>query len=160
MNALTVYLGGSELFEYVLVLLGAAVPGLEIMLAIPLGIVRGLSPVAVTVLGFLGNLLTVVLVIVIYQRLKDWWDRRKKEPDQRPAKRTERAERIWNRYGLPGLALLGPILIGSHLAAFIALAFGASKWNTAVWLVISLALWSLVFGILTAMGFDFFVRST
>jgi ABC-type phosphate/phosphonate transport system permease subunit len=36
--------------------------------------------------------------------------------------------------------------------------FGANKKWTTIWLTISIALWTLVFGVLTALGFDFFVR--
>jgi hypothetical protein len=43
------------------------------------------------------------------------------------SKRTERGKRIWNKYGMPGLALLGQIVIGTHIAAFIGLLFGAVK---------------------------------
>jgi len=41
---------------------------------------------------------------------------------------------------LPGLALLGPLVIGSHLAAFIGVLFGATKRATLFWMTISLAL--------------------
>jgi hypothetical protein len=34
-----------------------------------------------------------------------------------------------NNYGLPGLALLGPILISTHIAAFIGMTLGATKKN-------------------------------
>ena len=131
------------IIEYILVFLGAAVPWLEIALVIPVGIIRGLSPVWVMVLAFTGNLLTVLLVIMAFQRVKEWMDRGK---------------HIWNKYGMPGLAMLGPILVGTHIAAFIGLLFGATKLNTTIWMTISIAVWTLTFGILTAMGFDFFVQ--
>ena len=54
------------------------------------------------------------------------------------------------------LSLLGPILIGTHIAAFIGMTLGATKRNTTVWMIISIGVWTLAFGILTALGFDFF----
>ena len=144
------------IYEYLLVFLGGAIPWLEIGLVIPVGIVSGLSPVWVMIAAFLGNLSTVLIVIFGFQKVKEWLDSRKKD-DQKQSKRTERGTRIWNRYGMPGLALLGPILTGTHIAVFIGLLFGAKKTNATVWMVISIGLWSLIFGIVTAMGFDFFV---
>lgn len=144
------------MFGYILVFLAAAVPGLEIMLAIPVGIIKGLSPVWVVLLAFIGNMLTVLAVIIGFQKVKDWMESRKKKDGKGDSKRTERGKRIWNKYGMPGLALLGPIIIGNHIAAFIGLLFGASKVNTTVWMTISIALWSLIFGIATTMGFDLF----
>lgn len=147
------------MFEYFLVFLGAAIPWLEIALVIPLGILRGLSPFWVMTLAFIGNMLTVLILIIAFQKVKEWMESRKQREGKSESKRAERGKRIWNKYGMPGLALLGPILIGTHIAAFIGLLFGASKVNTTIWMTISIALWTLIFGIATGMGFDFFVNN-
>ena len=147
------------MYEYLLVFIAAAIPWLEIALVIPLGIISGLSPVWVIVTAFIGNLLTVLVVIIGFEKVKEWLDARRRKSGKEGSKRTERAKQIWNRYGMPGVALLGPILIGTHIAAFIGLLFGANKTNTTVWMTISIALWSLIFGIATALGVDLFVRN-
>lgn len=146
------------IYEYFLVFLGAAIPWLEIALVIPLGIVWGLSPFWVMVLAFVGNMVTVLALIVGFDRFKDWYNKRQEAKGKPQNKKSERAKRIWNKYGLPGLALLGPILIGTHIAAFIGMTLGATKKNTTIWLAISIGVWTLAFGILTALGFDFFTR--
>ena len=148
------------MLEYFLVFLGAAIPWVEIMIVIPLGIIRGLSPVWVMLLSFAGNMITVLLLIAGFKQIKEWNDRRNKKKGKSESKRQQRGEQIMNTYGLPVLALAGPVLIGTHIAAFIGLVFGARKMNTAIWSAISIALWCLVFGILTAMGFDFFANRT
>ena len=61
------------MFEYFLVFLGAAIPWLEIALVIPLGIISGLSPVWVMLTAFIGNMLTVLVVIIGFQKVKDGW---------------------------------------------------------------------------------------
>lgn len=145
------------MIEYLLVFLGGAIPWLEIALVVPLGIISGLSPVGVMIAAFSGNLLTVLFVIFGFEKVKEWMAKRKKNKEDGPSKKEERGKRLWNKYGMPGIALLGPFLIGSHLSAFIGLAFGAKKGNATLWMVISIALWTLILGVLTAMGFDFFV---
>jgi len=146
------------MFKYFLVFLGAAIPGLEIMLAIPVGIVSGLAPLWVIIIGFMGNLLTVLAVIFGFEKIKGWWEFTRKKDQTKKSKRTERGKKILEKYGMPGLALLGPIFIGTHIAVFLGLLFGAKKSYTIIWIIISMALWSLVFGIVTAMGFDFFSK--
>lgn len=146
------------IYEYILVFLGAAIPWLEIALVIPLGIIWGLSPFWVMILAFVGNMATVLPLIIGFDRFRDWYTKRQEAKGKPENKKSERAKRIWNKYGLPGLALLGPILIGTHIAAFIGMTLGATKRNTTVWLTISIAVWTLAFGILTALGFDFFTR--
>ena len=146
------------IYEYFLIFLGAAIPWFEIALVIPLGIVWGLSPLWVMVVAFIGNMLTVLALITGFDRFQIWYNKRQEEKGKATSKKSERAKTIWNRYGLPGLAMLGPILIGTHIAAFIGMTLGATKKNTTVWLTISIAAWTLAFGILTALGFDFFTR--
>ena len=148
------------MLEYSLVFLGAAIPWIEIMIVIPLGIVRGLSPVWVMVWSFAGNISTIFLLIIGFRQIKEWMDNRTRKKGKPESKRQQRAEQIMNKYGLPVLALAGPILIGTHIAAFIGLLFGAKKMNTLIWSAVSIAFWCLVFGVVTAMGFDFFVKRT
>lgn len=151
-----------QFIEYLLVFVAAAIPWLEIALVIPVGIVRGLSPFWVMFLGFAGNLLTVLMLIFGFSKAENWMKKRfaGKEMNQRQMKQMERARSIMNKYGLPGLALLGPLFIGTHIAAFIGLSFGADKNWTALWLTISIGLWTLVIGIATMLGFDFFLQKT
>ncbi|MFS0645199.1 small multi-drug export protein [Siminovitchia sp. 179-K 8D1 HS] len=140
-----------SLWEYAVIFLLAAVPWIEAVVAIPLGIIRGLSPSLVVAVAFLGNWSTVILVIYLFEKIKEFWNR-KKGTQTPPGKRQERAKKIWNKYGLPGLSLLGPILIGIHIAAFIGLTLGATRNWTLLWMTISLALWSVVFGVASHYG--------
>lgn len=146
------------IYEYFLIFLGAAIPWFEIALVIPLGIIWGLSPLWVMVVAFVGNMLTVLALIIGFDRFQIWYTKRQEAKGKTVSKKSERAKRIWNKYGLPGLAMLGPILIGTHIAAFIGMTLGATKKNTTVWLTISIAVWSVAFGVLTALGFDFFTK--
>jgi len=145
------------MWEYLLVFLGAAIPWLEMALVIPLGIVSGLNPFWVVFIGFTGNMLTVAMLIIGYDKFKSWLEARREGNVQKDSKRSERAKRLWNKYGLPGMILLGPILIGTHIAAFIGMTLGASKRMTTIWSIASIGLWALVFGVITALGYDIFV---
>lgn len=148
------------LVEYFLVFLGAAIPWLEMALVIPLGIISGLDPIIVTIVAIAGNLITVLLLIIGFEKFQLWLAKRRQNKEVKTSKRSERAKQIWNKYGLPGMILLGPILIGTHVAAFIALVLGGSKQQTTIWSTISIVAWAILFAVVTALGFDFFVRST
>ncbi|MFC6333556.1 small multi-drug export protein [Paenibacillus septentrionalis] len=146
-----------EIWEYILVFLLGATPWVEIAAVIPLSIIAGLNPILVGLIAFLGNLSTVYLLIIFFEKFREW-RKRKKGEDQPKSKRQARAVGIWNKYGLPGLSLLGPLLIGSHVAVFIGLLFGAKKQTTLFWMTISLVLWTLVITILSYYGIDFLVQ--
>ncbi|MBY7144961.1 small multi-drug export protein [Virgibacillus sp. NKC19-3] len=145
------------LFEYALVFVAAAIPWFEIAVVIPLGIIRGLSSFWVMLLAFVGNVITVLPVVIGADKVMEWYTKRRREKGKAPSSRNERGKRIWNKYGLPGLALLGPILTGIHLAALIAMTLGAQKTNATIWITISLGIWTLILGIGTMMGLDIFL---
>ncbi|MBM7714768.1 putative membrane protein [Bacillus thermophilus] len=140
-----------SIWEYVIIFLLAAVPWIEVAAVIPLGIIRGLSSTYVVIVAFLGNLSTIILLVYLFDKIKDFWVRKKGE-QKTSGKRLVRAKRIWNKYGLPGLSLLGPIFIGIHIAAFIGLTLGATRNWTLLWMTSSLALWSIVFGVAAHYG--------
>lgn len=141
MNALITF------FEYLLVFGIAAIPMLELLVAIPVGVAMGLNPLAVGLLALAGNLLVTALPCLFWQRLlRSGW--------QPPARqRGERARRIFARWGLPGLAISGPAVTGQPLAAVIALAFGLAPgkvlrvlaWGLVLWtpptVLVTLGLW-------------------
>lgn len=138
--------------------MGAAIPWIELGLVIPLGIISGLNPIMVIIVGFVGNMVTVLALIIGYDKFKLWLVKRNEGKEKKESKRSARAKELWDKYGLPGMLMLGPILIGTHIAAFIGMTLGASKVKTLVWSTISIAAWAIIFGVVTSLGFEFFVR--
>ena len=156
-----------QIWEYIVVFVMAFIPGIEVLLVIPIAIATGLSPFWVVTVAFAGNLLAVWIITVVYERLENWWEEYKQqkiegyegqviEQVKKTSKRGDRARRIWDRYGLPGLALLAPAIIGIHLAVIVALAFKSPKWPTAIWMTISLAVWSIGLGVVSFYGLSLF----
>ncbi|UHQ98203.1 small multi-drug export protein (plasmid) [Natrinema zhouii] len=129
--------------QYIVIFVMAAVPVLEILVVVPIGIGLGLNPLAVALFAFLGNVLPVYGIIVLYDRLKTWWEDWT-DSNSGPSKRRKRALELWNRYGLPGLALVSPVATGVHLAAAIALTVGSRKRSVAVWMTAAIALWTIL----------------
>jgi len=128
-----------------------------VLIVVPLGIVWGLSPVIVMIVGFLGNIITVIPVIFMFDKIRNWYTRRK-EKQGKTSKRNTRAVELFKKYGVIGSALLGPLLTGTHIAAFIGMSMGATKKRMMNWMSISIASWVALVGILTAFGFDLFVQ--
>ncbi|WP_449537197.1 small multi-drug export protein [Ferdinandcohnia sp. Marseille-Q9671] len=162
------------LVSYLLVFLFAAIPLFELIAVIPIAIVGGLSPIPVAILGFLGNLVTVLLLILFVDKVKGWMKARKQKNVQvreaegmetqgsegitpvEESKKEKRARSIFDKYGLPGLTILGPLLVGSHISAFMSMGFGSSRKLVTGWMVASLLLWTIVFTGLASSGIGFF----
>lgn len=144
----------NDTLKYVILFLLAAAPWLEVFLVVPLGIIIGLSPIIVALLGFLGNWFVIILITLLFHKLTEWWRKRKGKEMGNERKRS-RAKKIWDRYGVPGLAILAPTIVGTDIATILALSFGSSKKWVFGWMTVSLALWTIVLALGTVYGIDF-----
>jgi len=142
-------------WQYLLIFLLAATPLLEILVVIPLGVGLGFEPALVAFFAFAGNVVPIYAIVVGYERLTVWLESRETTSD---SGRRVRAQRVWNRYGLPGLSLAAPILTGVHLAALIALGLGARKRATMAWMTLSIAFWTVAITVVSVIGFETIAR--
>lgn len=163
--------------SYLLVFLLAAIPLFELIAVVPLAIMGGLSPVPVAILGFLGNALTVLLLIVFIDRIKHWLRMRKQKrmgvseqvgeefkqseeastSMEQDSKKERRARVLFDKYGLPGLTIIGPFLVGSHISAFMAMGFGSKKSLVSSWMLISLIIWTIISAVAASYGVTYFI---
>jgi hypothetical protein len=75
-------------------------------------------------------------------------------PWQPKSRRGRWAQRLWNRYGLPGLALLAPLLTGVHLAVVLALLSGVPRRSILSWMIGSMVLWTIAVTVTTHYGLE------
>lgn len=142
----------------------AATPWIELLLVVPAGLAWGLPPVPLAIVVIAGNVSSLVPVIWLHERYRRWrYARARKRvaerrgqprPDRPRTRRGARAQRLWNRYGLPGLALLAPLVTGVHLAAAIALLAGANRKLVLLWLIGSIILWTIGMTIVSMLGIE------
>lgn len=144
------------LWQYVVLFLLAFAPWMDVSIVVPLGIAWGLHPFAVGVTAFAGNLILVLLLGFFFKQFARWQvARRLKKGITAPSKKETRSRRIWEQYGIPGLALLAPILVGTDIAAVLALTFGSSRTHVISWMTVSLAVWTVIFAVASMYGFSF-----
>jgi uncharacterized membrane protein len=148
-------------WSYVLVFVAAAIPVIEILVVIPAGIIAGLHPVPTTLFALAGNLLTVVGVALVGDRVLRWWRARRAarghvRVEKARRRAAERAGRIARRWGLPALAFLAPISTGTHVAALAALAIGGTRRRVIVWMTAGLVVWAVAAATATTLGVDVF----
>lgn len=137
------------------VLIGGAVPWLEAVTVIPAGILLGLPPVAVVAVAIVGNLSTVAFVAFGGERVRArMLARRRRRAEGDEGARTSRAQRVLSRFGLPGLAILGPLGVGTQLSAAIAVSLGISGRRAFAWVGAATIGWSVIVALLIMWGID------
>ncbi|SET53642.1 Putative small multi-drug export protein [Salinibacillus kushneri] len=142
------------LWAYTLVFILSATPFLEAYGIIPVAAIAGLSITVVMVLGLVGNILTVLLVILFINQIKTWRKKKRVERKHKESKRSVRAQNLWKKFGLPGLAIFGPLFVGSHLTALFSMSLGGTKKKTFAWMAASITTWSIAFTVLLQSGID------
>ncbi len=129
----------------------AAAGALDVWVGIITGLALGLSPALSGAVSIASALVGVPLVVAVGGRLQHLIYR-----SRTLAKRRERIERVWKRYGIPGVALQAPLLTGPLLAALLALALGAPPRPLLLWMLASVVLWGTVLTGAAALGFSIF----
>lgn len=129
----------------------AAAGALDVWVGIITGLALGLSPALSGAISIAGAGAGVTLVVAAGGRLRHLIYR-----SRRLARRRERIERVWERYGIPGVALQAPLLTGPLLATLLALALGAPARPLLLWMLASVVLWGAVLAGAAALGFSVF----
>lgn len=138
----------SNFVVYIAILTAAAIPFFEATFAVPLGILGGTNLLLTLLAGVIGNFLTIVVVVIFSEKVRNWFIRDKE------SKRNRRAEGIWKKFGFYGFILLGPILLSSHVTAIAAVSFGAPKMKTIVYVTASIIIWTVILAVLAYIGMD------
>jgi uncharacterized membrane protein len=123
---------------------------LDFWLAVPTGLALGLHPAAACLAAFTGSVLEVLAVMLPGEWIGRWLAKR--QAGKPKSEKMERARRIWDRYGLAGLAFFSIIFPGAPIAAMLALALCTPRWRVLLWFTVSLAVWSVAVTALAVWG--------
>ncbi|GAA4508599.1 hypothetical protein [Brevibacterium yomogidense] len=75
-----------------------------------------------------------------------------------PSKGKQRLRRMFDRYGVPGVSILGQSVLPSHITAPTLVGFGASRGSVIVWQTVGIIAWGVLFGVLASAGITLAMR--
>jgi len=120
--------------------------------AVPMGLAMGLNPFMVACIAVPCSILGAACVIVLIRPLRDWVRKRYSERNKRGHLRL--IFRVWRKAGLPGIGLLGPLLVGPPPTMAVGLLMGAKPAKLLAWTSAGILLWT------TFMEVSFFFGKT
>lgn len=130
------------------VFIAGAIPWLEAVGVIPVGILFGLSPLWTITFAFSGNAITTFAFAYSSQAVMN----RMKKKGKPEGKNMARARGVFSRYGIWGMAFVGPLLIGSQIAAALSVALGVSAFKSAMVINTGMVISGTIIGVLTALA--------
>jgi membrane protein YqaA with SNARE-associated domain len=119
------------------------------------GILFGLDPVLTVLFAVLGNSITIVIFAYGASAIRTWIMKKREKKGKHPeSPRLEKALKAFDQYGIYGLALLGPLLIGTQFAALGAVAAGVKPLKASIVITVGMIVWIIAFAwALIALGF-------
>ncbi len=142
------------------IFIAGAIPWFEAIAVIPSGIILGLDPVLVVIAAVLGNAITIFVFAYAGSQIRQWLlKRRELKGKSGESKRFQKAQAAFDKYGIYGMAVLGPLFIGTQFAAAISVAAGVKPLKSALVVTIGMVFWSvLIAWALVTIGVDQFLE--
>lgn len=136
-----------DVVQPLIVAAAGAIPFIDGEGAAAIGIIGGIHPIVAAVAGAAGNFIAVALLVLLGARVRTAVTAKRAGADGSVAlkERSPRGEKFQNafaRYGVPGVSLLGPLLLPGHFTAVALVSAGVSKGRVLFWQAVSIALWT------------------
>lgn len=166
-----------DIAQPLIVALAGAVPFVEGEGAATIGILGGINPLVAAIAAIIGNFTCVALLVLLGSGAHTALTNRKRaqklvkangagladsqplsenvEPavtaeSERKANRRIKFQRAFERYGVPGVSLLGPLLLPTHFTATMLAAVGINKTRILIWQAVAIISWTTALSIFVA----------
>ena len=170
-----------DLVQPVIVAAAGAIPFIEGEGGVAIGIIAGIPPVVAAIAAMAGNFLSVAALVLLSSGARDAVVTRRREKvlardgvpvgsdsalgtlqaersdGSRSTARRAKFQSAYERYGVPGVSLLGPLLLPTHFTATMLAASGVGKTRILIWQAIAIIGWTTITavvasGVMNAVG--------
>jgi hypothetical protein len=140
------------------VMLAAAIPFIESYFGTLIGAIAGVPLPLAVLAAVVGNAVSMLVFVFIASaaRQKLLARRGADAATDAPSPRRERVKRMFDRFGVPGVSLLGQTVLPSQITSGMMVSFGASRNAVIVWQIISIVIWAIVFALIGQAGIALF----
>jgi len=132
----------------------AGLASFEIYAAIPAGFAFGLSPLTIFLATISGGLAGVFVTAFLGDKLRQLFAKRRGVKEPKPKKGI--GYRIWDKYGIIGLGVLGTMTIGGPASIAIGLGFNASMKRLLTWCCVGVVARCFLFTLIGHYGAQLF----
>ena len=136
------------------VLTVAALASFEIYAAIPAGFAFKLTPLVIFFATVAGGFAGVFVTAFLGDKVRQLLTRRKKPAPEK--KKETMVHRIWNKYGIIGLGIIGTLTVGAPASIAVGLGFNASLKRLLTWCCIGVLIRCALFTLIGHYGVSAF----
>ena len=132
------------------VMAAGAIPFIESYAGSVIGIVAGITPIVAVGAAIVGNISSMLLMVLGVDAVRGKLARTPEEPSSKH----QRLRNMFDKYGVAVVSLVGQSILPSQITSTAMVSFGASRNAVIFWQVISIVLWGVAFGVLATLGVD------
>jgi hypothetical protein len=136
------------------IFIAGAIPWFEAIAVVPAGILFGLDPILTVAAAALGNAITIFIFAYSGNSIRSWiMKRRVAKGKSAESPKYLKAQKAFDKYGIYGMAILGPILIGTQFAAAVSVAAGVKPLKVSILVSAAMLIWATAIAVaLVASG--------
>lgn len=150
------------LVQPIIIALAGAVPFIEGEGAVAIGILGGMNPITAGLAAGLGGFASVFVVVSLSSRARQAVRARRSRAlvasdgtvidarvESEPSARERKFRKMFDRYGVPGVCLLGPLVLPPVFTAPMLIAVGVTPKRVLAWQAVGIMLWVVVLAALS-----------
>ncbi|WP_028280314.1 hypothetical protein [Arthrobacter sp. H5] len=135
--------------QWVGVMVAGAIPFVDSEGAATIGVISGINPPIAIAAAIVGNVIAVWLLISLSGNIRGKVAR---PAGESASPKRQKLRRSFDKFGVPGVSLLGPTILPTHITSVAMISFGAKKNAVLLWQTIAIILWGVAFGIIATIG--------
>lgn len=132
--------------QWFAIALVSAIPFVESYFGSVIGVAIGLHPAIAIGAAVVGNVASMLAFVWGAHKAR----RRAVGEEEELTPRKAKLRRMFDRFGVPGVSLLGQTMLPSQITSAAMVGFGASRKAVTWWQIVSIILWGTAFGLLAA----------
>lgn len=136
------------------VMLVSAIPFVESYFGTLIGVLAGVPTVVAVIAAIIGNVASMLAFVFAGAgaRRKVLAGRAPGEGEPELSPRKQRFKTMFDRFGVPGVSLLGQTVLPSQITSGLMVSFGASRNQVIFWQILSIIIWAIAFAVLGNLG--------
>ncbi len=138
------------MLQWVGVLLVAGIPFVDSYFGAVIGVVIGLNPALAIGVAVVGNVISMLIFVLGTHKVRSKASAGKAVKELSP--RRQKLRTAFDKYGVAGVSLVGPVILPSQFTSVAMISFGAPKNAVILWQVIAIIIWGTAFGVAASLG--------
>jgi membrane protein YqaA with SNARE-associated domain len=130
----------------------AALATFEIYAAIPAGFAFKLNPFVIFSASLVGGLVGVFVAGYLGDKIKNWFNKLRKNKTDKPKKEPGFILKIWEKYGVIGLGLIGTLTVGAPISIGVGVGFNVPTNKMVFWCCLGVLIRCTLFTIIGHFG--------